>query len=287
MTKRIFCLVSFLALACATCFGQSSFQGLTPGQSTRADAERVLGKPVQSVSKTLIEYKPQQNSDKIFVQYRDASPAAVVERIELTCVSDFNDYVSQDSRCRVWHESLRRKYNNIDLSKPDAFKRTSLYPKGKTVSYFGPPRFIVITEKILETADDGSEYRYAFYSRKLFESAVPTRGCTGALYGDWDTNYGRMTIMRDGDPIRDDSGSLEQHVTGTYSKNNGTFTGIMHDYGTTGEWKDDTGTGTMILFRSSLGEDTLTGEWERDTGRGPAKAKLTGRCTETKVGGSN
>jgi hypothetical protein len=281
--KRITLAIICTFLSYGDCFGQSTFQGLTPGKSTRADVERVLGQPVQSASKTLVEYKPQQNSDKIFVQYRDASAVAIVERIELTCVSKFMEYVSPDSRCRVWHESLRQKYNNIDLSKPEAFKRTSLYPKGKTLSYFGPPRFIVITEKILETADAGSEYRYAFYSRELFESAVPTRGCTGALYGDWDTNYGRMTILRDGDPIRDDSGSLEQHVTGTYSKNNGTFTGIMQNYGITGAWKDGTGTGTMILFGPSLGEDTLTGEWERDTGSAPAKAKLTGRCVETKA----
>jgi len=86
----------------------------------------------------------------------------------------------------------------------------------------------------------------------------------------------------DGDPIRDDSGNLEQRVKGTYSKNNGTFTGIKHDYGILGEWKDDTGTGTMILFGSTLGDDTLSGEWDRATGRGPAKIKLTGRCIETK-----
>ena len=179
---RIIYTIAVLTLSCVACFGQSSVLGLTPGKSTRSDVERVLGRPVQGLSKTLIQYKPQQNSDKIFVQYRDASAATIVERIELTCVSDLGEYISSDSRCRVWSESLRQKYNNIDLSEPDAFKRTSLYPQGKTVSYFGLPRFIVITEKRPETGDDGFEDRYAFYSRKLFESVVPTRGWTAIQF---------------------------------------------------------------------------------------------------------
>jgi hypothetical protein len=49
--------VVLLLLLCGFCFGQSSYKGLTPGQSTRADVERVLGQPVKSVSKTLVEYK--------------------------------------------------------------------------------------------------------------------------------------------------------------------------------------------------------------------------------------
>ena len=39
----IICLLS----SCAACFGQTSYKGLTPGTSTRADVERVLGRPVE------------------------------------------------------------------------------------------------------------------------------------------------------------------------------------------------------------------------------------------------
>jgi len=35
--------ILFLLLICIASFGQSSFKGLKPGQSTRTDVERVLG----------------------------------------------------------------------------------------------------------------------------------------------------------------------------------------------------------------------------------------------------
>src|SRR6185369_3624612 len=63
------------------------FKGLVPGQSTKQDAERVLGQPVEKVSETLYEYRyaPKDENDwygrsctKVFVQYRPQSP--VVER---------------------------------------------------------------------------------------------------------------------------------------------------------------------------------------------------------------
>ena len=55
MRDKTFCVMLVLLLACAVSVGQSSFQGLTPGQSTRSDVERVLGQPVNTVSDTLIE----------------------------------------------------------------------------------------------------------------------------------------------------------------------------------------------------------------------------------------
>ena len=68
-------------LAYVSCFGQTSFQGLTPGKSTRADVERVLGQPINKVSETLIEYRARPFTSKVFVQYRKDSP--VIERIEV------------------------------------------------------------------------------------------------------------------------------------------------------------------------------------------------------------
>src|SRR2546421_1586400 len=85
--KRITLCTLFVVIVCATCFAQTTYNGLTPGKSTRADAERVLGQPVPSVSKskTLIEYKAPGNVGKLYTQYRDDSSAATVERIELLC----------------------------------------------------------------------------------------------------------------------------------------------------------------------------------------------------------
>ena len=74
-----------LLLSHLVCFAQSSYKGLTPGKSTRADVERAFGQPIESASKskTLIEYKSPENVGKLYVQYRDESPNAIVERIEV------------------------------------------------------------------------------------------------------------------------------------------------------------------------------------------------------------
>ena len=271
-------IILFMLLSCATCFGQSSFMGLTPGKSTRAEVERVFGRPVNSASKTLSEYKPQQEADKLYVQYRDGSADALVDRIEVTCTHDgWGMNTASSLRCSRLNSSIQSKYE-VDLSKPDAFNRSD--NPVKTTYSFGAPRFVVNSTRYLSASLQQTE-SWGFYSRELFENVVPTRGCTGALYGDWDTNFGRMIIMGDGDPVRNDSGNLEQHVKGSYSRNNGTFTGTKDYVGMiTGEWKDDTGTGTLILFSGLVGSNTISGKWERDTGTGPATVKLTGRCVE-------
>ena len=79
--KRLTKTTVWLLLACITASGQGQFQGLQPGRSTKDDAERVLGQPVSQVSETLIEYKAQQQGQKIYIQYRKDSPT--IERIEV------------------------------------------------------------------------------------------------------------------------------------------------------------------------------------------------------------
>lgn len=265
--KKIPFSILFLLLTCAACFGQSTYMGMTPGKSTRADIERILGQPVQSMSETLIQYKPRWDADKIYVQYQDDSAEAIVERIELICTEKAFD----TSRCYSWLSAIQQKYR-IDLSIPDAYQKIKDSKSEKVLSYFGSPLFMVNWTKY----EMNNSHAWAFYSKELFENAAPKRGCTGAMFGDWETNLGRMTIERDGDPIVDDSGNFQQPIKGTYSKNKGTFTGTRSG---SLDWKDDTGKGTMWM-NVMLGADTLSGEWERDTGRGPKKGKLVGRCVE-------
>ena len=74
-------IILFVLLSCAPCLGQSSFRGLTPGKSTRAEVARALGQPLPKVSLTLSEYKSNKKTEQIFVQYRRDSE--VVERIEV------------------------------------------------------------------------------------------------------------------------------------------------------------------------------------------------------------
>jgi hypothetical protein len=95
-----------------------------------------------------------------------------------------------------------------------------------------------------------------------------------------------MTIVRVGDLEREDRVIYRTLVKGTYSTNNGTFTGKLSGIITISsieaEWKDDTGTGKMNISVYDLDNDKLKGDWERTTGTGPPKGTWEGRCVEAK-----
>lgn len=59
---------------------RSLLDGLRPGQATRPEVERALGKPLRSEFPNAFEYRLAASATKFFVQYRENS--AVVERIE-------------------------------------------------------------------------------------------------------------------------------------------------------------------------------------------------------------
>ncbi|HXT63269.1 MAG TPA: carboxypeptidase-like regulatory domain-containing protein [Pyrinomonadaceae bacterium] len=152
--NRTALIIICLLLSCVTCFGQSSYRGLTPGQSTRADVERVLGQPVNKVSATLIEYRAQPLTDKIYVQYRQGS--TVVERIEVLCRL-------ANSTCEDLIHSLNlRLPAKSDSEKVDEEKWKFLY---------GAPRFIVTSGVMADVIGDSlPASRLAFYSRELYEA---------------------------------------------------------------------------------------------------------------------
>ena len=266
-----------LLLSCVPCFGQTSFQGLTPGQSTRADAERSLGHPIKELSKTLIEYKSPEAAARLYVQYSDESPAAIVERIELACLTD---------RDGTYNQCLELGQLGGVLN--DAFSVTTkqdgpAHLSAHRVEYYSAPRFIVVTTIIKGLKP---EMRKAFYSKELYESVVPKGGCTGTIFGTWQTDRGRMTVMRVGD----------NGIQGTYAKNNGGFSLKQVRGGYMGEWKDNTGSGTMALmfnnpsnnsFRASLSRGTATSmSPKQPPARSEAGAKLQLLIDEIKKSGS-
>jgi len=278
--------VILVSLISGACFGQTSFQGVTPGKSTKTDVQQVLGLPTNKISETLIQYKGQQGAEKIFVQYRDNSATAIVERIELTCAG-----LPADSRCNQFHISIQEKYKvSLDTADVTSWTSQAAILTKRLIWYFGDPQYIA------STLTPSDEIRWAFYSKELFDSVAPKAvGCTYTLLGDWETNRGRMTIVRLGPPAlppgtpNDPAHSifLQQPIKGTYSLNNGTFTGNRDISGTIqGEWKDDTGTGKLDIRKGS-GYGTFVGEWTRTTGSGPAKGTWEGRCIEMKSGGNN
>ncbi|MBA3355005.1 MAG: hypothetical protein H0U18_03520 [Pyrinomonadaceae bacterium] len=247
--NKILTTITVLLFACATCVGQSSYKGLTPGQSTRADVERVLGQPVKSVSKTLVEYEsPEDDVRRLYVQYRNESPTAIVERIERTCVNDGSD--AHDTCGPALNLGpLQGVLEDIEKSSSDVKQQAPGF-----VRYYGAPRFMVFT---LIAKGTNTDERLAFYSKELYESVVPKSGCTGTIFGTWQTDRGRMTVQRVGD-----SG-----VQGTYSKNNGTFSlRVVERGGYQGTWKDNTGTGEMTLLHD---RDTFSATWTGPGARVP------------------
>lgn len=239
--KKVVPVIVFMLLACATCVGQTSYKGLTPGRSTRADAERVLGRPVKEVSRTLVEYESPESAGKLFVQYRDGSPAGVVERIEMTCLNKCGPGTAYDQFSRS---------AGIDGEADVRVREGS-----KATAYFGAPRFLRLVE---HWKGDEAEYRVALFSPELYENALPQGGCTGTIFGTWDTDpslnstdryldLGRVKIERVG----------ENGIKGSYQKNNGTFTLKLDGpepqnflYGHSkykGEWKDDKRGGTVEM----------------------------------------
>ena len=282
--KDLFNTAMFLLLASMACFGQTSFQGLTPGKSTRTDVERVLGQPVKTVSGTLIEYKEPEDFgrpegfDKVWIQYRDTSSAAIVERIEVVCdyprkevrpdgCSDYGSIVGRKARPGRLHAQL------VEQEKSGLVRATR---------YYGSPAFRVNTSR--KEGEETVQVRVGLYSAALYDSVVP-KTCTGTILGVWETNRGRLTIS-EVPGILDLSSNIPD-TKGTYSTNNGTVIGF--DRATfSGEWKDATGSGTFELKPSPAQNPftispitSFTGTWERTSGKGPKKGTWEGRCVET------
>lgn len=284
--------VTFLLFLGTVCFGQSTFKGLTPGKSTTAEVGQVLGLPARNLSQTLAEFKFAEAGGKAYVQYRDNSSGAVVERLELTC-----ERVSAwEGKCNEAMRGLEQEYvagNVRNTLWPDAMVRSPQMTKN--VLYYGEPRFVVIT--FIDRPDGFAERRVAFYSAELYEAARPKGGCTGSIFGEWETNRGRMLIERVGN----------LGFKGTFSENNGIFTGRYDDKAIirrsgawkreigfsilaasfeaqqrsqgafVGEWKDSTGTGTMSI-PFELTQTTFSGAWGRTSGAGPGGGAWEGRC---------
>ena len=164
MMHRTLIIILFVVLSYVTCFGQRSFKGLTPGQSTKDDVEKVLGQPINKLSETLYEYQPLEYNDvyntkprtaKIFVQYSKGS--FVMDRIEWVSPSP-EFYLDNADFLRV-----------INLNLPD-WDKTIVAVKDKWVTYYAGSYSVVTT-----SCPGGSGLcRIAYYSKELFESAVST-----------------------------------------------------------------------------------------------------------------
>ena len=288
--------IALILLTCIASFAQSSFMGLTPGKSTRADVERVLGVPQNKTSETLSEYKAPHDKKKyvreedlwsigeggllkIYVQYRDTSAAAVIVRIELLCEDSYNHCTYGGIINDPAGEKLAQTNSGVDaMTSKTESTAENFYQKFQI--FHGAPVYVVNTaiSKIKGSQTSNRESRWGLYSKKLYDDTVPKGNCIGAFVGQWETSRGRVNVTKD---------PASQAIRGTYSTNNGTFTGRQMIAGVIGEWKDNTGSGTMDLYM--LTEDDqirLTGKWRRTTGTGPPEGDWKGRCVGAS-GGTN
>src|SRR5258708_9629169 len=149
MTHRTPVIVLFVLLSCATCFGQSSFKGLTPGKSTRQDVERVLGQPMREFSETLSEYKLERSAEQIFIQC--LPDTGVVARIEATNA-----------------DAIECSSVLASLNLPSRSTAWQINSKNRLEEYFSTP-FVVLTYAGADASTGVS--RIAYYSRELFESS--------------------------------------------------------------------------------------------------------------------
>lgn len=153
--------ILFVLLASVSTMAQTSYKDLTPGKSTKADVQRVLGQPVIKLSETLIEYRPQPLTGKILVQYGSDS---IIERLEFYCrleSSNCNDLM-KSLNLRLWEnpEAARAPWSDNDRT--------------KTNFYFAQPFYVVTTHDENSLVVDGHVVpdRVAFYSRELYAPAV-------------------------------------------------------------------------------------------------------------------
>src|SRR5262245_50493402 len=123
---------------------QTAFVGITPGKSSKTDAERILGRPVTSLSDTLFEYREKTRDQKVYVQYRPQND--VVDRVEAI----FDSPMARDGLAYMLALPDRQ-----DLSKYDK--------NGRVEEYFGGQRLIVLTHASSEVTSP--VIRVGYYSK--------------------------------------------------------------------------------------------------------------------------
>src|ERR1051325_2504902 len=121
--RRLLVIVGLL-LAAVPLVAVSTYKGLQPGKSTRADVDAALGKPLRAVNATIMEYAA-GDGGSILVEFRTGS---VVDRIERR----FGRPVSRAALVR-------------SLGLPDEPEEKRTDRDGKLVEYFGGVKSLALT----------------------------------------------------------------------------------------------------------------------------------------------
>ena len=135
-------LAAFLA-ACLPCLAASTFRGLEPGVSTRADVERALGQAQAGGESP--QYSLADESGQVYVTYR----GDVVERIDYRLATPV---------------PTAKLYSALKLSAATA---SEVNPQGQMVEYFGEPRTLAMVHAGNTAETDIASISYC--SQSLFD----------------------------------------------------------------------------------------------------------------------
>lgn len=128
----------------------STYKGLQPGKSTRADVERALGPAARAVSGTLFEYALPDGPGDILVEFR---ADGIVERLE-----------------RRFPRPITRAALLRSLGLPDTPEEKGTNREGKLVEYFGDVKTLALTYASAEPRSGIISVGY--YSMELFERGL-------------------------------------------------------------------------------------------------------------------
>ena len=143
-------LLLLLLLVAVPAAAVSTYKGLQPGKSTRAEVDRTLGQPVRAVSATLFEYGLSDGSGSVLVEFRAGD---VVDKIERR----FTRPVSRAAMLR-------------SLGLPETPEEQRTNRDGKLVEYFGDVKTLALTYASGEMRSGVMSVGY--YSMELYEAGL-------------------------------------------------------------------------------------------------------------------
>ncbi len=150
-TRKVIPLFVWLMLVCSPCLAVSTYMGIQPGLSTRANVEAVFGRPVNNLSPTLFEYSLPGGKGKVVIDFREKD--FVVDRLE----RHFLKPVSRSALIR-----------SLELPDQSEEKRTN--KEGKLVEYFGDIKTLAFTYASGE--EKGGIVSVGYYSMELYEKSL-------------------------------------------------------------------------------------------------------------------
>lgn len=182
MNKKIFALVLVIAGLVQTYFDSSyaatSYLGIRPGESTREEAEAVLGEPAKEINQTTFAYKPsQKNTEAVIVEYKPAGSKLVCDKIDVQFVTAI---------------SKGKFVTALSLPEEPRFERVA--DGGRLEEYYGSENSIILIYK--GDSADSKITRLSYLSLDKFESLV--KGLEGEQKPD--------SVSADGDEDEKDTG---------------------------------------------------------------------------------